>query len=158
MPWFILSISCGCWITDRDFTVSVSYMRVYESNTCDSEWDDGWAGMEFQLGRLDGLVTVKSDGRRWLSVVLDTGRDVETVRDEIVPEALGNHDAALLAEQFVQEALANELAEEGWEVVGEGDTAHESHRLLDVVARSRTWVVRRRYTRPYQKSSPTSRS
>ena len=100
-----------------------------------------------QFGRLDGFVTMKGNGQRRLTVVLDTGRDLETVRDLTISDTLGPRDAAGLAEQFVQEALGNELADEGWEVVGEGDTVHESHRMLDVVARSRTWVIRRAASR-----------
>jgi hypothetical protein len=76
-------------------------------------------------------------------VVLDTGREVETVRDEAVPPLMATYDAAALADQFVLEALGNELSLEGWEVVGEADTTEEQHRMLDVVARSRTWVIRR---------------
>jgi hypothetical protein len=99
--------------------------------------------MEMEFGRLDGFVTLTGDGQRWLTVVLDTGREVETVRDEAVPPGMANQDAAWLADQFVQEAVGNELSLEGWEVVGEGDTRGEEHRMLDVVARSRTLVLRR---------------
>lgn len=96
-----------------------------------------------QFGRLDGFVTATFDSGRWLTVVLDTDRDVETIRDEPVPQALGSEDAARFADQSVQEAIENELSWDGWEVVGEADTDHETHRMLDVVARSRTWVIRR---------------
>lgn len=96
-----------------------------------------------QFGRLDGFVTRKSDGQWWLTVVLDTGREIETVRDEMLPARVGDRDIVVLVEQFVLEAIGNELADDGWDVVGEGDTGHEEHRMLDVVARSRTWVMRR---------------
>lgn len=96
-----------------------------------------------QFGRLDGYVAVLDSGQRWVTVVLDTGLEMETVRDEAVPEALADRDAAWLADQLVQETLENELALEGWEIIGEGDTDHEQHRLMDVVARSRTWIVRK---------------
>jgi hypothetical protein len=99
--------------------------------------------MEMEFGRLDGFVTLTADGQRWMTVVLDTGREVETVRDEVVPPEMADQDSAWLADQFVLEALGNELSFEGWEVVGEGDTSGEEHRMLDVVARSRTWVIKR---------------
>ncbi|HWV23915.1 MAG TPA: hypothetical protein VNZ58_06980 [Thermomicrobiales bacterium] len=96
-----------------------------------------------QIGRLDGFITARDGEPQRLTVVLDTGRDIETLRDEVIAKPLGLRDAALLAEQCVQEAIGNELAWDGWVVIGEGDTAHEVHRMLDVVASSRTWVVQR---------------
>jgi hypothetical protein len=96
-----------------------------------------------RFGRLDGYVTMLDGGQRWITVVLDTGVEIETVRDEAVPEAFADHDAAWLADQMVQETLGNELALEGWEVIGEGQTDHEQHRLMDVVAHSPTWIVRK---------------
>lgn len=95
------------------------------------------------FARVDGFVTISADGQRRVSVVLDTGREVEVVRDEDLLEDPGSQQAARLADQFVDEALANELAIEGWYVVGEADTTSETHRMMDVTARSRSWVVRR---------------
>lgn len=100
--------------------------------------------MSIEFGRLDGYVTLTANGQRWLTVVLDTGRELETIRDEGIPPRMANVDAASLADQFVLEAIGNELSFDGWELVGEADTSEEVHRLLDVVARSRTLVVRRR--------------
>ena len=117
-------------------------MRVYEGDRIDNGMETGEA-VSMQFARLDGFVTKVANGRRWVTVVLDTGREVETVRDEAVPEAFEHEDAAWLADQLVQETLGNELALDGWEVVGEGVNDHEEHVMLDVLARSRTWVIRR---------------
>lgn len=100
-------------------------------------------GGAMQFGRVDGFVTAMRNGQRHLTIVLDTGRDLETLRDEPVPASLDVVELVSLVEQLVSEVLANDLEEEGWEVLGEGDTGHESHAMLDIVARSKTWVVRR---------------
>lgn len=95
-----------------------------------------------KFGRVYGVVTQNADHGRWLTVVLDTGRDVQTVRDEAVNPLLASEDPAWLADQLVQETIGNELAEEGWEVVGPGATDDEQERVSGALAVSPTWVVR----------------
>ena len=63
-----------------------------------------------------------SAGDRRLTVRLDDGRSVRTVRDERVrpvPPPPGEADGDGWAlDQYLQETIANELAEQGWEAVG----------------------------------------
>ncbi len=95
-----------------------------------------------RFGRVYGVVTQNVDRGRWLTVVLDTGREVRTVRDEAVNPVLADEDPAWLADQLVQETMGNELAEEGWEVVGPGATDEDAEPVSDALAVSPTWVVR----------------
>jgi|GEM_PF-4423182 len=95
------------------------------------------------FARVDGFVAIFANGQRRVSVILDTGREIEIVRDIEIPGSLERPGAARLADQLVEEALANELAIDGWCVVGEGDTSSETHQMMDVIARSRSWVVKR---------------
>ena len=99
--------------------------------------------VDMQIGRLDGFVTLMNDGQLWMTVLLDTGLEVETLRDDAVPAGYSDGDVAELAEELVQESISNELALDGWEVIGVGQTDAEEHALLDVVARSNTWVLKR---------------
>lgn len=78
---------------------------------------------------------------RWLTVVLQTGHDVPTVRDKAVSEHLVDKNPSWLADQLVQETIGVDLAMEGWEVIGEDraeDLAGEGG-----IGRSSTWIVRR---------------
>ncbi len=95
-----------------------------------------------RFGRVFGVVTQHTDLGRWLTVVLDTGREIRTVRDEAVSPMLAGEDPAWLADQLVQETIGNELAGEGWEVVGPGATDETSDPLTDALAVSSTWIVR----------------
>ena len=75
-----------------------------------------------QFGRVYGFVTRGTNDLRWLTVVLDTGREVRTIRDEAIPAMLAINDPAWLADQLVQETIGVDLAREGWEAIGEGTT------------------------------------
>lgn len=96
-----------------------------------------------QFGRVYGFVTQLSDDVRWLTVVLDTGRDVRTVRDEAISAALALDDPGWLADQLVQETIGIELAEEGWEAVGEGAVEPDDIVEVSAIATSPVWIVRR---------------
>jgi hypothetical protein len=58
------------------------------------------------------------------TVILESGRVFRAVRDETVdlarygPETV---DLWWLADQLTQETLGNELARDGWEIIGAGD-------------------------------------
>ena len=95
-----------------------------------------------QFGRVFGFITLTSESERWLTVMLDTGRSLRTVRDEAINPALPSHDPAWLADQMVQETIGNELALEGWEVIGEDSIAGEREGGHRAVARSSAWIVR----------------
>lgn len=96
-----------------------------------------------QFGRVYGFVTRRTDEALWLTVVLDTGREMRTVRDEAVPEAIAGEDSGWLADQLVQETIGVELAEEGWEAVGEGKAEGDDPVEVAAVATSPVWIVRR---------------
>jgi hypothetical protein len=96
-----------------------------------------------QFGRVYGFVTGRPGGERWLTVVLDTGREIRTVRDEVIPAPLDSGDAHWLADQLVQETIGNELATDGWEAIGEGTMESGDATDVSAVACSPVWIVRR---------------
>lgn len=96
-----------------------------------------------QFGRVYGFVTPRSSGDLWLSVVLDTGREIRTVRDEAIPAALSGEDPGWLADQLVQETIGVELAVDGWEAIGEGTMETDDAVDTSAVGSSPVWIVRR---------------
>jgi hypothetical protein len=74
-----------------------------------------------RFARVTGHV-VADDNGLILTVTLDTGRSVETVRSAQVP-FLGrenqSRDLNWQADQYTQETIGNELAELGWEAIAE---------------------------------------
>ncbi len=80
-----------------------------------------------RFARVSGTIiqhTETSDptvGSGQLIVTLDSGHRVRTVREEVVsllPSADASTDLAWSADQYTQETIAVDLAEEGWEVIG----------------------------------------
>jgi hypothetical protein len=115
-------------------------MRVYEGGAVASLIGK-WGAMQF--GRVYGFVTQRPGGERWLTVVLDTGREIRTVRDEVIPAPLDTADPGWLADQLVQETIGNELAGEGWEAISEGAVEAGDATDVSAVASSPIWIVRR---------------
>ncbi len=79
-----------------------------------------------RFGRVEGFVRVE-DGPQGplllLTVSLETGRAIETVREErLAPlrTITGIDDLIWHADQWTQETIGVDLAEAGWEVVGAG--------------------------------------
>lgn len=74
-----------------------------------------------RFGRITGHVVPEGE---WLelTVVLDSGTRIETIRSGSVPK-LGDtsrqQDLAWQADQYTQETIGNELALLGWEAVAE---------------------------------------
>lgn len=95
-----------------------------------------------RFARVYGVVSQVAGRGRWLTVVLDTGRDMRMVRDEAVASFLEDAEPAWLADQLVQETIGNELAEEGWEVIGPGATDDSEATPGGALAVSPTWIVR----------------
>ncbi|HVL24469.1 MAG TPA: hypothetical protein VM450_10300 [Thermomicrobiales bacterium] len=95
-----------------------------------------------QFGRVEGFLTRTPRGELRITVLLDNGRRVATVRDDAVPTGLQGRDHAWLADQLVQETLGNELAKEGWEVIGEA-SSEDAEEGASALARSSCYVVRR---------------
>jgi hypothetical protein len=93
-----------------------------------------------RFARVTGHV-VASDNELELRVTLDTGRKVETIRAELVP-VLGSGELAgnlnWQADQYTQETIGNELAEQGWEAIAEQPVT-ERHPGMGVSA---TYTVR----------------
>jgi hypothetical protein len=80
-----------------------------------------------RFGRVEGVVTpVETAGglRLRLVVWLDTGRRLETVRDETLAPLraiAGFADLVWHADQWTQETIGTTLAERGWEAIGAGE-------------------------------------
>jgi hypothetical protein len=94
-----------------------------------------------QFGRVEGYLALDPEEGLRLTVVLDMRQHTVTVRDEVVPGALRGHDPAWLADQLVQDTLANELAEAGWEVIGESPQDDRPD-AASALARSTSYIVR----------------
>ena len=77
-----------------------------------------------RFGRVEGVVEVIDEGgepRLHLIVTLETGSSLEIVRDEILTPLRTIHspdDLAWHADQWTQETIGVDLAEQGWEAIG----------------------------------------
>lgn len=98
-----------------------------------------------RFGRVEGFVeTAWQRDQQYLKlkVVLETSSGLRTLRDETVPMLDGgNRDASLCwqADQYTQETIGVDLAQEGWEVIGAGEIPE---RAPGEVARSASYAVR----------------
>jgi hypothetical protein len=101
-----------------------------------------------RFGWVEGVVTpVERDGALLLHLVvwLDTGRTLETVRDETLPplrDVAGFADLAWHADQWTQETIGTTLAERGWEAIGAGDLPGEDQDEPNPLPRSAPYAVR----------------
>jgi hypothetical protein len=76
--------------------------------------------------------------------MLDTGHRVTTVREEVMPllpSATDLSDIDWSADQYTQETIAVDLAEQGWEAFGVA--ADEGPRQIGRLGTSATYLVRR---------------
>lgn len=99
------------------------------------------------FGRVEAVaarVATREGGDRVrITVYLETGRQMTVVRDEEVPVLRminGDADLSWHADQYAQETIANELALQGWEVIGGGEIPETEP---GSIARSATYAVRR---------------
>lgn len=78
-----------------------------------------------RFGRVTGHVVAHDNGLD-LTVVLDSGHRIETIRTDRLP-LLGpseqHNDLAWQADQYTQETIGNELALLGWEAIAEEPAA-----------------------------------
>ncbi|CAN5490596.1 hypothetical protein BH09CHL1_BH09CHL1_14420 [soil metagenome] len=74
-----------------------------------------------KFGRVIGIV-VREDSQLRLTVTLESGGRVSSVRDTLVPVLDPTHDLDWHADQYTQETIGVELAEQGWEAFAQGDT------------------------------------
>jgi hypothetical protein len=96
------------------------------------------------FGRVEAVAIPMDDaGLIRITVYLETGHEITVVRDEPMPILRpidGARDRAWHADQDAQETIANELAFEGWEVIGGGEIPEPE---VGEVAKSATYAVRR---------------
>ena len=99
-----------------------------------------------RFGRVEGVVVpVEVAGERLLrlTVYLETGERLTVVREEDLRPfrpLLGPTDLIWHADQWTQETIGVDLAEQGWEVIGAGELATPEPGEL---ARSATYAVRK---------------
>lgn len=98
-----------------------------------------------RFGQVEGIVTQDQraeGGRLKLTVYLDTGRQLEVVREEALAPLRPVREPADLvwhADQWTQETIGIDLAEQGWEVISAGPLPDPAP---GEVARSATYAVR----------------
>ena len=94
-----------------------------------------------RFGKVSGYVVARDDGL-WLSVSLESGRGISIVRETLVP-VLGNgaNTTALdwQADQYTQETIGVDLAEQGWEAIAEEEAVSEHP---EAIGRSKLYTVR----------------
>jgi hypothetical protein len=101
-----------------------------------------------RFGRVEGVVTpIESDGQMMLRLVvwLDSGRRLETIRDETLAPLraiAGFADLVWHADQWTQETIGTTLAERGWEAIGAGDLVSDNDDDPDALPRSAPYAVR----------------
>lgn len=101
-----------------------------------------------RFGRVEGTVTpisTASELRLHLVVWLDTGRRIETVRDEVLAPLRPVESFADLewhADQWTQETIGTTLSEQGWEAIGAGEMPTGDDHEVGLVPRSAPYAVR----------------
>ena len=78
-----------------------------------------------KFGRVDGFIGVGSRGELSLTVNLESSGHILVVREEIVAALRpveSDEDLAWHVDQYTQETIAVDLAEQGWEVFAQGET------------------------------------
>ncbi len=77
-----------------------------------------------RFGRVDGFLRVSAGGELFLTVNLESGRELRIVREGAVEQLRPietDDDLRWHVDQYTQETIAVDLAEQGWEVFAEGD-------------------------------------
>lgn len=97
-----------------------------------------------RFGQVEGVIEelFEQGTKLRLRVFLDTGNEWRTVRDEIVPVLTSqgqDGDLSWQVDQYTQETIGVDLAEEGWEVIGATAIPPSNPGEL---ARSATYAVR----------------
>lgn len=78
-----------------------------------------------RFGRVDGFLRQGPAGELYLTVNLDSGREITVVREGVVAllrPIVSDADLQWHVDQYTQETIAVDLAEQGWEVFAEGET------------------------------------
>lgn len=95
-----------------------------------------------RFGRVDGYLRQLPNGELELTVNLETGGAITVVRSGQVAKLRkieSDLDLAWHVDQYTQETIAVDLAEQGWEVFAEGETPIQNDSL---VVRSTGYLVR----------------
>ncbi len=95
-----------------------------------------------KFGRVDGFLTVGDGGTLHLTVNLESGREVTVVRDAdvaMLKPIQNDDDLRWHVDQYTQETIAVDLAEQGWEVFAAGESPPHDESGL---ARSAGYLVR----------------
>lgn len=95
-----------------------------------------------RFGRVDGFLRRQPDGSLELTVNLETGGTIAVVRSGRVAQLRAietDDDLVWHADQYTQETIAVDLAEQGWEVFAEGETPLQNDESL---IRSTGYLVR----------------
>ena len=95
-----------------------------------------------RFGRVDGFLRQLPDGALDLTVNLETGGTIAVVRSgPVTPlrEIVTIDDLTWHADQYTQETIAVDLAEQGWEVFAAGETPTQNDPSL---IRSTGYLVR----------------
>ena len=100
-----------------------------------------------RFGRVEGVVTPVGDGTAQLHLVvwLETGRSVQTVRDETLAplRPIATYaDLVWHADQWTQETIGAILALEGWEAIGVGEPPEDDPHDPGQLPRSPSYAVR----------------
>jgi hypothetical protein len=94
-----------------------------------------------RFGKVSGYVVARGDGL-WLSVSLESGRGLKAIREQLVPVLSLSPESATLdwqADQYTQETIAVDLAEQGWEAIAE-EMAITEH--PEGIGKSKLYTVR----------------
>jgi len=94
-----------------------------------------------RFGKVSGYVVARNDGL-WLSVSLESGRGISTIRETLVPVLGSGRENATLdwqADQYTQETIGVDLAEQGWEAIAEESAVSEHP---EGIGRSKLYTVR----------------
>ncbi len=86
-----------------------------------------------RFGRVDGFLRQGPDGELFLTVNLDSGREIRVVREGGVATLRpieSDADLQWHVDQYTQETIAVDLAEQGWEVFAEGETPPDDSGLI----------------------------
>lgn len=94
-----------------------------------------------RFGKVSGYVVARDDAI-WLTVILESGRGITTIRDERVALLRPEVSRASLdwqADQYTQETIGVDMAGDGWEAIAEEAPAADD---LAGIGRSSIYTVR----------------
>jgi hypothetical protein len=94
-----------------------------------------------RFGKVSGYVVARDDAL-WLTVTLESGRGIKTIRDEraaLLRPDLSRESLDWQADQYTQETIGVDMAGDGWEAIAEEAPAADG---LEGIGRSSIYTVR----------------